>query len=117
MAIGHSGTQVLGSSVIEQAVTFSIEAAHLTEGDPRLHGHSYVIEVWTATLRDFAALTAEVETVRSLVDHTMLNESICGTTMEHLAEWLLQQFAFLPATRVVVRRPTLGYVVEARSTS
>jgi hypothetical protein len=38
----------LGPSVIEQAVTFSIEAAHLTEGDPRLHGHSYVIEVWTA---------------------------------------------------------------------
>jgi 6-pyruvoyl-tetrahydropterin synthase len=49
--------------VIEQAVTFSIEAAHLTEGDPRLHGHSYVIEVWTSTLRDFAALEAEIQAV------------------------------------------------------
>jgi hypothetical protein len=32
-----------------------------------------------------------------------------------MAEWLLTQFAFLPATRIVVRRPTLGYVVEARA--
>jgi len=114
MAAGDPGAQELGPSVIEQAVTFSIEAAHLTEGDPRLHGHSYVIEVWTSALRDFAALEAEIQAVRSLVDHTMLNESIGGTTMEHLAEWLLQRFAPLPATRVVVRRPTLGYVVEAR---
>jgi len=100
--------------VIEQAVTFSIEAAHLTDGDPRLHGHSYVIEVWTSRPRDFAALEIEVQSVRSAVDHTLLNESIGGTTMEHLAQWLLDRFAFLPATRVVVRRPTLGYLVEAR---
>jgi 6-pyruvoyl-tetrahydropterin synthase len=99
--------------VIEQAVTFSIEAAHLSEGDSRLHGHSYVVEVWTATLRDFAALEAQVQAVRTAVDHTLLNDSIGGTTMEHMAEWLLTRFAFLPATRVVVRRPTLGYVVEA----
>jgi hypothetical protein len=70
--------------------------------------------VWTAKLRNFPKLEAEVLEVRSLVDHTMLNESIGGTTMEHLAEWLSQRFAFLPATRVVVRRPTLGYDVEAR---
>lgn len=116
MAAGDPGAQELGPSVIEQAVTFSIEAAHLTDGDARLHGHSYVIEVWTSRLRDFAALEAEIQAVRSLVDHTMLNESIGGTTMEYLAEWLLQKFAPLPATRVVVRRPTLGYVVEARPT-
>lgn len=100
MAAGNSGAQELGPSVIEQAVTFSIEAAHLTEGDVRLHGHSYVIEVWTAKLRDFPTLEAEVQAIRSLIDHTMLNESIGGTTMEHLAEWLLQRFAFLPAVRV-----------------
>jgi len=100
--------------VIEQAVTFAIEAAHLSEGDARLHGHSYVVEVWTAALRDFPALEREVQAVRSAVDHTLLNDSIGGTTMEHMAEWLLVRFAFLPATRVVVRRPTLGYVVEAR---
>jgi 6-pyruvoyl-tetrahydropterin synthase len=102
--------------VIEQAVTFAIEAAHLTEGDARLHGHSYVIEVWTAALRDFVALEAEAQSVRAAVDHTLLNDSIGGTTMEHLAVWLLARFAFLPASRIVVRRPTLGYVVEARAT-
>jgi 6-pyruvoyl-tetrahydropterin synthase len=103
--------------VIEQAVTFAIEAAHLSETDTRLHGHSYVVEIWTTALRDFVAFEAEVQAVRSAVDHTLLNDSIGGTTMEHLAEWLLTRFAFLPATRVVVRRPTLGYVVEARAQS
>ena len=92
--------------MIEQSVTFAIEAAHLSEGEPRLHGHSYLVEVWTATLRDFAVLESEIQAVRSVVDHTLLNDSIDGTTMEHLAEWLLARFAFLPATKVVVRRPT-----------
>jgi 6-pyruvoyl-tetrahydropterin synthase len=100
--------------VIEQSVTFSIEAAHRSADDPRLHGHSYLVEVWTARLRDFAVLEAEVQAVRSAVDHTFLNDSIGGTTMEHMAEWLLERFAFLPATKVVVRRPTLGYAVEVR---
>ena len=100
--------------MIEQAVTFAIEAAHRSEGDSRLHGHSYVVEVWTADLRDFPSLEAEVQAVRSIVDHSLLNDSIGGTTMEHMAMWLLERFAFLPATRIIVRRPTLGYVVEAR---
>jgi hypothetical protein len=55
-----------------------------------------------------------VQAVRSAVDHTLLNDSIGGMTMEHMAEWLLAQFAFLPATKLVVRRSTLGYSVEAR---
>jgi 6-pyruvoyl-tetrahydropterin synthase len=100
--------------LIEQSVTFSVEAAHRSEGDPRLHGHSYLVEVWTAALRDFAVLEQQAQAVRSVVDHTLLNDSIDGTTMEHMAEWLLAQFAFLPATKVVVRQPTLGYSVEAR---
>ena len=100
--------------MIEQAITFAIEAAHQSEGDPRLHGHSYVVEVWTAKLRDFTTMDTEVQAVRSTVDHTFLNESIGGATMENLAEWLLMRFAFLPATRIIVRRPTLGYVVEAK---
>ena len=102
--------------MIEQAVTFSGKAAHRSDGDPRLHGHSYLVEVWTATLRDFAALEQAVQAVRSAVDHTLLNDSIGGTTMEHMAEWLFARFAFLPATKVVVRRPTLGYAVEVRHT-
>ena len=100
--------------MIEQAVTFAIEAAHQSAGDTRLHGHSYVVEVWTNDLRDFPTLEAEVQAIRSTVDHALLNDSIGGTTMEHLASWLLERFAFLPATRIIVRRPTLGYVVEAR---
>ena len=67
--------------MIEQAVTFAIEAAHLSEGDARLNGHSYVVEVWTAALRDFVALEKEVQVVRSAVDHTLLNDSIGGTTI------------------------------------
>ncbi len=31
------------------------------------------IEVWTAKLRDFPTLEAEVQAVRSLLDHRMLN--------------------------------------------
>ena len=100
--------------MIEQAVTFSIEAAHLSEGDPRVHGHSYLVEVWSSTLRDFKTMETEIDAVRSVVDHTFLNDSIGGTTMEHLAQWLLARFALLPATKVIVRRPTLGYAVEAR---
>jgi 6-pyruvoyl-tetrahydropterin synthase len=79
----------LGIAVIEQAITFAIEAAHQSEGDPRLHGHSYVVEVWTAKLRDFTTMDTEVQAVRSTVDHTFLNESIGGATMENLAECYL----------------------------
>jgi hypothetical protein len=62
----------------------------------------------------FSIEAAHRSAVRSAVDHTLLNDSIGGTTMEHMAGWLLERFAFLPATKVVVRRPTLGYAVEAR---
>ena len=100
--------------MIEQAITFAIEAAHQSEGDPRLHGHSYVVEARTVKLRDFTTRDKEVQAVRYTVDHTFLSESIGGTTMEYLAEWLLMRFAFLPAIRITIRRPTLGYVVEAK---
>lgn len=98
---------------IEQAVTFNLECAHLSEGDPRLHGHSYVVEVWTDHIRDLPSFEAAIAPVRNAVDHSMLNESIGGTTMEHLAGWLLEKLAFVKPTAVVVRRPTLGYVVRA----
>jgi hypothetical protein len=67
--------------------------------------------VWSSTLHDFKTMEAEVDAVRSAVGHTFLNDSIGGTTMEHLAQWLLARFAFLPATKVIVRRPKLGYAV------
>jgi hypothetical protein len=75
---------------------------------------SYLVEVWSSTLRDFKTMETEVDAVRSFVDHTFLNDSIVGTTMEYLAQWLLARFAFLLATKVIVRQPTLGYAVEAR---
>jgi 6-pyruvoyl-tetrahydropterin synthase len=102
---------------IERAVTVNVEAAH-HDDDGRLHGHSYLVECWTTTEQDLPAFERAVREVSSRVDHTVLESSIGGRTMEALGIWFLQ-WNYGPAgdvrlSRVVVRRPTLGYAVEVR---
>lgn len=100
----------------ERSVSFNVEAAHLSPSDPRLHGHSYIVKVWTdaSEAADFHAIQGAVEPIRRTLDHSYLNDSMGGTTMEHMAEWVLKRLPGLPVTRVQVTRPTLGFEVEAR---
>jgi 6-pyruvoyl-tetrahydropterin synthase len=97
--------------MIEIAVTTNVEAAHRDDFG-RLHGHSYTVEVWVPSGPDMVALSQFVTGVMSSVDHSLLEESIGGTRMEDIAVWCLAKVP--TATRVVVRRPTLGLSVEAR---
>jgi hypothetical protein len=93
--------------MIEIAVTTNVEAAHRDDFG-RLHGHSYTVPSGP----DMVALSQFVTGVMSSVDHSLLEESIGGTRMEDIAVWCLAKVP--TATRVVVRRPTLGLSVEAR---
>jgi 6-pyruvoyl-tetrahydropterin synthase len=103
---------------IERAVTVNVEAAH-RDANGKLHGHSYLVECWTSAeccLTDFERGMREVA---ARVDHTVLESSIGASSMEALAQWfLVQDLGDLtgrpPRSRVVVRRPTLGYAVEVR---
>ena len=53
-----------------------------------------------------------VKRIGSTVDHTMLDESVGDPSMEGLGHWFLARVPV--ASRVVIRRPTLGYVVEVK---
>jgi 6-pyruvoyl-tetrahydropterin synthase len=102
----------MGHSMIERAVTVNVEAAH-RDADGRMHGHSYLVECWSVVDWDLPVFERRARDIASLVDHTVLEASVGDSTMEALAHWFLGQTA-LHLTRVVVRRPTLGYLVEAR---
>lgn len=100
-------------SAITQAVTFNIEAAHRSPTNSQMHGHSYVVELWVRALFDFAFLQAQVEAIKQTLDHTVLNESMGGSSMEEMAAWILARAAPLSPVRVVISRPSLGFKVEA----
>lgn len=90
----------------EVAVTANVEAGH-KDAIGRLHGHSYVVEVWFIAGPDMVTLSAFVHDVSRAVDHSMLEDVVGSPNMEDLAEWFLQKIP--TATRAVVRRPTLGF--------
>ena len=97
--------------MIEVAVTANIECAH-TDDIGRVHGHSYVLEVWFPAGPDLVTLDARVRDIAATVDHTMLEDSIGGARMEDVAHWFLAKIP--SASRVVARRPTLGFAAEIR---
>lgn len=101
----------MGDTVIEVAVTANIECGH-KDAIGRIHGHSYVVEVWSPAGPDLVTLNAFVRDVAAGVDHTMLEDSIGSPNMEDVAAWFLAKVP--TASRVIVRRPTLGFAVEAR---
>jgi 6-pyruvoyl-tetrahydropterin synthase len=98
-------------SRIEVAATTNLECGH-RDPDGRIHGHSYIVEVWWPAGADLPALAAELRALASGVDHTMLEDSIGSPLMEAVAAWFLARVP--DATRVIVRRPTLGFAAEAR---
>ena len=97
--------------MIEVAVMANVECAHRDEGG-RVHGHSYIVEVWFPCGPCLMTLNKFVTSAANVVDHTMLEDSVGSPRMEAVAAWFLDK---LPAsTRGVVRRPTLGFAAEAR---
>jgi len=109
------------TSQIICCVTSNIEAAHASfdtrTQSQTLHGHSYIAEMWFAAGPDLPTMKVCWDQICRLVDHTQLEESIGGSTMELLATWLLQRAAIIGTAnvrvvKVVVRRPTLGFACE-----
>jgi len=100
----------MGHSMIEVAVTTNVECAH-RDDIGRVHGHSYTVEVWFPAGACMVTLRRFVSDVAQVVDHSMLEESIGSSRMEDLASWLLCKVP--NASRVIVRRPTLGFAAQA----
>ncbi len=61
---------------------------------------------------DLPALAATLRAIAACVDHSMLEDSIGSPLMEDMALWFLDRVP--NATKVIVRRPTLGFAAEAR---
>ena len=92
-----------------RASTVAVEIAHCGI-DGVLHGHSLTVEAWTDQLVDLdiwhARMIAAAKTFEGQLERT-----IRGRTFEDVADAVL---AALPeCSRVVVRLPTRGHVIEA----
>ena len=84
--------------------SFTIEAAHQLPNVPdthpcaRVHGHSFVIELWVSGLVggrsgwviDFAEIEDAFKPLRDQLDHRLLNEieGLSNPTSENLAIWI-----------------------------
>ena len=109
---------------ISKAVTF--EAAHFMGGKPEghpyrnLHGHSFRLEAsvrgtvkpgeeW---VEDFSHLTAGLNRVAGLLDHTLLNEveGLSVPTLERICLWVANELkTALPGlSKVTLARPSLN---------
>jgi 6-pyruvoyl-tetrahydropterin synthase len=93
--------------MILRAVTVNVEAAHRDTAG-RLHGHSYLVECWTERDVDLADFQIQMRELAASVDHSLLEDSLGGPRMEDIAAWFLAS----GLARVIVRRPTLGCIVE-----
>jgi 6-pyruvoyl-tetrahydropterin synthase len=103
--------------IVLAAVSTNIEAAHMS-WDRKLHGHSYVVELWFKAGPDLPTIDMCWREIAKMVDHSKLEDTVGDPSMEGLAIWLLERAsvigtANLQVKKVVVRRPTLGYAVEA----
>lgn len=102
--------------MMECAVTFNLEAAHLDPMDGRLHGHSYLVDVWFKPGPDIRAAKAAISVIVGMVDEKPLEDSVGGPLMEDIAMWLMPRLSVLAGvevTRLRVHRPTLGFACEA----
>ena len=94
---------------MKRAATVALEVAHRGL-DGTLHGHSLTIEAWTDAMVDLDAWREELEAVAAGIEG-LLEQTIGGRTFEAVAGAVLDR---LPGcTRVVLRLPTRGHVVEA----
>lgn len=113
----------------EQSYSFTFEAAHelaanvaATPGHAysRLHGHSFavILTLRAASLGargwivDFADLRALADSIKSELDHRLLNEigGLERPTLENIARWIFDRAAAKAPqiVRVDVARPTLN---------
>ena len=105
---------------MELAVSFNLECAHRAAITRQIHGHSYVVTVWFVPDHadaDIECHAAAVKMIGAMVDHTQLEDSIGGSTMEDIATWMMVRMSLLASitvTRINVARPTLGYQVELK---
>src|SRR6185312_14277833 len=103
MAFGNTGTQDVENTLkIDVAVTVNLECAHKDELG-RIHGHSYLVEVWRDAGPDLVAFAKMVSEISSRIDHTMLDESVGDPNMEGIGLWFLREVP--QASRIVLRRP------------
>ena len=94
--------------MILRAVTVNVEAAHM-DVDGRIHGHSYTVECWTASEVDLSQFQRDMRALAANIDHTKLESSVGDPSMEAMAKWFADRASL---DRVVVRRPTLGCIVD-----
>jgi 6-pyruvoyltetrahydropterin/6-carboxytetrahydropterin synthase len=105
---------------------FGFEAAHHFPHKPdghentRMHGHSFKVEVELAgepdaasgCVVDFEDVSREVEKVREMLDHHLLNTvpGLATPSLENLARWIAGQLKpkFPQLAAVTVRRPSCG---------
>ncbi|MEL7028485.1 MAG: 6-pyruvoyl tetrahydropterin synthase family protein [Pseudomonadota bacterium] len=111
---------------MELVKSFTFDAAHympeMAEGHPyrRTHGHSFRVEVevrgaptpphgWVA---DLGEIGAAAEEIKSLLDHSLLNEieGLERPTLEALCVWIADRMrSRAPGlARVTVARPSVG---------
>jgi 6-pyruvoyl-tetrahydropterin synthase len=95
------------------ACTVNVECAHRS-AEGGLHGHSYLVEIWSTAGGDLLQYEAAMKRIAARVDHTLAETVIGDPSMEALGRWFAEQgtSAGWMVVRVVVRRPTLGYAVE-----
>jgi len=114
------------TNVFELSQRFYFEAAHTlhrsyeTEGSLRIHGHTYEAEVTvsgssdpvTGMIVDLALLRREIERVRSMLDHRLLDEvkDLGPATLENLTVFIRDQMkiTFPNVTSVMVERRASG---------
>ena len=114
------------TNVFELSQRFYFEAAHTlhrsneTEGSLRIHGNTYEAEVTvsgsydpvTGMIVDLALLRKEIERVRSMLDHRLLDEvkELGPATLENLTVFIRNQMkiTFPNLTSVMVERRASG---------
>ena len=118
----------------ELTKSFRFEAAHMLSGttlrevSEEIHGHSYRADVTvrgvpdaaTGMVVDLGLLERKLETIRSRLDHKLLNKinAIGAPTLEHLARFIWNEVQDAgQVTRVSVHRDSCGESCTYRGAS
>ena len=112
--------------IFELSQKFYFEAAHTlnrsyeSEGSKKIHGHTYHAEITitgtpeidSGMILDIAILKQEIERIRSILDHSFLDEikNLGPATLENLCEFIrLEIQKTLPnLSKIIVERKASG---------